>query len=364
MNCNNSFQKNGDLFLKRISNLQRNLKGRDWEAWLVEDPLDLYYLTGESFSVGQMWITSKEVLLLVDERYIEKAKQTVPIPVALKSWETSSNFIIKEFVKKIAFDATKTTFERVLELQKRMNFSLEWKPVSLITQELRKIKDAEEIVLIKKSAEILWQGYLYIKTLLKEGVFEKEVAKKFEIFCLEKGADSMSFDPIIAFGENSALPHYRAGERALQKGDIVLIDIGVVFKCYASDMTRTLFFGPPDPLLLHWLDLVILAKQTAESLCRSGISTKELDLAARLIFKKENVEQYFIHSLGHGVGLEVHEPPRIRFDHEGGVLQPDMVITLEPGLYLPGKGGVRYEDMIIITETGCENLFPFDKAFL
>ncbi len=350
--------------MKRILDLQNRLQNKDFDAWLIEDPLDLYYLTGESFSVGQLWIAQKEIILLVDERYIEKAKEKLCFPVFLKSWDRCSEFVLKNQVKKVAFDADKTFFVRVEELKKKMGPLLNWEPVSLITEEMRQIKDAQEILWIKKSAEILWQGYLYIKSLLKEGVLEKEVAKKFEIFCLEKGADGLSFDPIIAFGETSAMPHYRAGERALQKGHIVLIDIGVFFNRYASDMTRVVFFGKPDPLLMHWLDIVISAQQAAIEFCRPGFSIKELDVIARSVLKNHDVEKYFIHSLGHGIGLEVHEFPRIRFDYEGGELKPGMVVTIEPGLYLPGKGGVRYEDMILITETGFENLFPFDKAFL
>jgi Xaa-Pro aminopeptidase len=150
----------------------------------------------------------------------------------------------------------------------------------------------------------------------------------------------------------------------LRKGDIVLIDIGVVFHRYCSDMTRVVFFGTPDPMLQHWLDLAIEAEKAALTLCKPGVSIRSLDQAARAVFQKEGVESYFLHSLGHGVGLEVHEAPRIRFDAEESLLKPGMVITIEPGLYLLGKGGVRYEDMVIITETGFENLFPLDKACL
>ena len=350
--------------MDRILSLQKKLKDLSLDAFLLEDPLDLYYLTGRSFSAGQLWIAQEQVILLVDKRHIQEAQESLSIPSHLKSWDASLEFIQKNRIKSIGFDSSKTSFERVLELQKKLSPTLSWEPIPKITQEMRKIKDAGELALIKKSAAILWQGYLYIKTLLKEGIKEKEVAKKFEIFCLEQGADGLSFEPIIAFGENSALPHYRAGERVLQKGDIVLIDIGVMFNRYASDMTRVVFFGTPDPLLSSWLDFTISAQQAAIELCIPSTSVKELDVKARSILKKFEVEQYFIHALGHGVGLEVHEAPLIRFDSEGGVLKPGMVITIEPGLYLPGKGGVRYEDMIVITETGFENLFPFDKAIL
>lgn len=345
----------------RIQVIQKHLQGKSQSAYLVESPIDLYYLTGESFSVGQLFIAEKESLLLVDERYIEKAKQGARIRVSLKSWDACNVFLEKNGIKNVAFDANSTTVFHYEELKQKLKASLD--PISSITSFLRKIKSPEEVVLLKKSAALLWEGYLYIKTLLKEGVSEKEIAKKFEIFCLERGADGLSFDPIIAFGENSALPHYRAGDRILQKGDIVLIDIGVVLNRYASDMTRVVFFQGKDPFLSNWLDIAIKAQRAAIELASPGVKVSELDRASRSIFKQENVEPYFVHSLGHGIGLEVHEAPRIRFDQDD-ILEPGMVITIEPGLYLPGKGGVRYEDMIVITETGHENLFPLDKAVL
>lgn len=355
--------KKDSFFIERVAVLQEKLKDTPWDAWLVEDPLDLYYLTGETFSVGELWIAKEELLLLVDSRYLDSAKQKVSFPCSLKSWHASAEFLKKENIKKIAYDGAKTTVARADELQKKLDF-VSWHSLLQITQSLREVKAEEERSQIRQSASLLWEGYQYIKSVLQEGITEKEVAKLFEIFCLQRGADGLAFEPIIAFGENSALPHYRAGKRVLRRGDVVLVDIGVVFNRYCSDMTRVVFFGTPDPMLKHWLDLVIEAEKEAIALCKPGVSIRSLDMAARSVFKKEGVESHFLHSLGHGVGLEVHESPRIRFDAEDLTLKPGMVITIEPGLYLLGKGGVRYEDMVIITDTGFENLFPLDKACL
>lgn len=155
------------------------------------------------------------------------------------------------------------------------------------------------------------------------------------------------------------MPHYRAGKAKLKKNDTALIDIGVVVNGYHSDMTRVLFFGKPDPLLKKMYPIVKEAQKAALSMCRPGIAVKELDLAARHVMNKYGVEQYFIHSLGHGIGLETHEAPRIKWNGEDKemLLKPGMVITIEPGLYFPGKGGLRYEDTIIINEQGHENLY-------
>lgn len=170
----------------------------------------------------------------------------------------------------------------------------------------------------------------------------------------------MSFDPIIAFGKNTALPHHHPGDTKCKENDIILCDLGVVLDDYMSDMTRVNFVGKSDPELLHLFEVNRAAQRNALSKCRPGALLKELDLAAREVMAKAGLEEYFIHSLGHGIGLEVHEYPRIKFD---GLdcnlkLEPGMAITIEPGLYLPGKGGVRYEDTVIITQEGYMNLYP------
>ncbi len=345
--------------MARISAIKKKLAEKNGDVVVIEDPIDLYYLTGLTLSLGQLWIAKEEALLLVDGRYIESAKKSGCCNASLFSLEEVYAFIKKAKASTVYFDGAKTTFQKVEEWKKNCSH-VSWNSWDFVTLDLRVIKDAGEIAFLESSARLLRQGYEHIKTLLKEGVSEKEVALQFTIFCLSKGAERLSFDPIIAFGENSAMPHYRAGDRKLKLGDIVLIDIGVELKRYASDMTRVLFFGEPDPLLGKWLEFAVEAHNAACSIALPGVKVKELDLAARAVFRKHQVEEYFVHSLGHGVGLEVHEFPRVRFEGVDSetVLQPGMVITIEPGLYLPGKGGVRYENTIVIQENECIHFFP------
>lgn len=340
---------------ERITKLQKKLGKR---ACLIEDSTDLYYLTGLCFSTGSMWLSSSQALLLVDGRYIESAKKA-PCPAALTSDAEVKSFLQKNGIVEVVFDAGKTSVARVEKL-KETHRDIEWIPSTSLTRDLRMIKDAQEIASLQKSADLLWEGFTYIRKILKEGISEKEVAREFTLFCLQKGADSIGFEPIIAFGENSALPHYRAADRRLRQGDIVLIDIGVVCNHYHSDMTRTFFFGPKDPLLATWHQYVIEAYEAAYSACKADLHMKELDLAARAVFQKHKVEDYFVHSLGHGVGLEIHESPRIRFDSPEGStpLSYGMVFTIEPGLYLPGKGGIRHENTLVFTQEGCKSLTP------
>ena len=353
-----------DIFLKRIKSVQEGLYEASVDAFVIEDPIDLAYLTGHSLSLGQLWIAKEEILLLVDGRYIESAKKKPLIPSELASSKAITLFLDRNTVASVAFDGAKITFDRVDAL-KEISKDTTWTSYPLITKEQRIVKDKGEVYLLEKSAQLLFEGFLYIKSILREGISEKEVACQFTVFCLEKGAEKLAFDPIIAFGENSAMPHYRAGEARLKEGDIVLIDIGIVLKGYHSDMTRMVFFGPSDPFLYDWLKIVFKAHDAALNLCKPGVLVKELDKAARLVFKLEGVEEYFVHSLGHGVGLEIHESPKIRFEGCDSelVLRPGMVVTIEPGLYLPGKGGIRYEDTVVITDTGFLNFFPNKEIY-
>jgi Xaa-Pro aminopeptidase len=170
----------------------------------------------------------------------------------------------------------------------------------------------------------------------------------------------MAFEPIIAFGANSALPHHRASETKLKAGDVILIDIGVVLNNYRSDMTRVILPKKPSAFVKQIYTIVREAQQAALDLCKPGVPLKALDLATREVMRKADVETHFVHSLGHGVGLDIHEYPRIKFDGEDKevILKPGMVITIEPGLYFPKQFGVRYEDTIAITKTGYENFYP------
>ena len=234
-------------------------------------------------------------------------------------------------------------------------------PEPSLFKTLRLIKDAGEIEKMKQSAHLAWKGYEWILSALKVGVTEKEIAKGFEIFCLQSGADCLSFDPIIAFGSNGAMPHYHPQDIPLTKEDPVLIDIGVVLDYYHSDMTRVFFpASQKTGKIHHFYTLIQKAQKKALSLCRPGVKLGTLDAAVREVFRAEDVESLYVHSLGHGIGLQTHEFPRIKHDNEDKdlVLEPGMVFTVEPGLYLPGTGGVRYEDTIVITAHGYENFYP------
>ncbi|HSX27124.1 MAG TPA: Xaa-Pro peptidase family protein [Chlamydiales bacterium] len=336
---------------RRIQKFIGSLKGVD--GCLLENPADLLYLTGLSVSRGRFWATPEGGKLFVDGRYYEEAKKEAPCPVFLFDEFT------KEKGKRAGFDSAFVTYEGFLNLQK---LDKEWIPISRPLKKIRMIKEAKEIEELRRAAQLTWKGYQKILSLLREGVSEIELALEFEMYCRKNGASGLSFDPIIAFGKNSAFPHYRAGQARLEKGQVILVDVGAIVNRYRGDMTRTYFFGEKDAKLELFEECVKRAHDAAIDSIRPGVVLGELDRVVRKEFEKMGLESLFIHSLGHGIGLETHEYPLLRKNGEDQdlILEPGMVFTIEPGLYQPGLGGVRLEDMILVTKNGCENFFDRD----
>lgn len=340
-------------FSDRIKNV---FSASSVDALIIEKPIDLFYLTGLNLSLGTLIISKRGGDLFVDGRYIDFAKKNAPCRVELTTSQSVTK-LLSTFTK-IGFDSSETSYARFLELENLAQKKLV--PISKPTDATRSIKSPAEIKSLKKSAALLWKGFLHLKKKLRTGITEREAAKLFEIYCLENGAEGMAFEPIVAFGKNTAYPHYRPGSVCLKKGDSVLIDIGVIVEHYHSDMTRTFFFGTPDPRLVMFHAVVKEAHDAALKLCRPGTKVGDLDKAATAVIEKAGLKEYLAHSLGHGVGLEIHEFPRLKYKGVDGstLLKEGMVITIEPGLYWEGVGGCRYEDTIVITRKGYENWYP------
>lgn len=346
-----------DTFKRRVKHFRKSFSDFGVDSFMIHNTTDIFYFTGVKLSRGKLFISKKSISLCVDGRYTEIAKNSSPFPVRsierdalIKLWKAPSwkGLRIVGFDTSISFAQHKQEKTLFSKLNKKL------KACDLPIQKERAIKDATELRYLKKSAELLWKGFLHIKKHLKAGVTELELSHLFEFYCKSHGAEGLSFEPIIAFGAGSALPHYHCGNRKLKTGDVVLIDIGVVLNGYMSDMTRTLFFGSP-PKRIQEIDRVVKkAHNEVLKYLKEGVEVAELDLIARKVMGKE--EKHFLHSLGHGIGLDVHEYPLISKKTKNVQLEAGMVITIEPGLYLPGVGGVRHEDMVVITKTGYKNL--------
>jgi len=353
-------------FQKRIKRLQQALKKQAVDAMIIDDLTNILYLTGLDLSLGRIIVTQRAARLIVDSRYIEKTQKLSPIAVMLRSEDTLKRlFNEKPFqkVETVAFDRETTTVDAYRQLQHAFrqlrkhysNRNFQLKALPNLVRQLRSIKDSEEIKALKEAANLGSEGFDYVLTLLKKGVTEQEIAIELEIFWKRKGSKALAFDSIIAFGPHTSMPHYQPGAYSLKKGQAVLIDIGVNYRHYNSDMTRVVFLGKPPKKILEIYDIVLEAQEAALALCRPGTAIADLDIVAREFIDSKGYGEQFSHNLGHGVGLDVHELPNIRRS-EKKVLEAGMVLTIEPGIYLADIGGVRLEDTVLITEKGHENL--------
>ncbi len=354
-------------YTARLNKLQKHLQAANCDLLIIEEVTNLYYMTGIELSAGKLLVDAKGACLFVDSRYYETCQKLSPFTVELFEGNVIQDWICERPPHKtLGFDSSTTPYNRFLELKK---FSLSLKkrlggtPVKLTALQaplkmIRCIKDAEEITLLKNAANLGSEGFDFLCNSLQAGITETELALELEIFWKRKGSKALGFDPIIAFGANGSMPHYRPGKTRLKQSDSVLFDIGVNVKHYFSDMTRVVYFGTPREEIPKIYDIVREAQRRALKLCKPGTLVKELDQAARSFITKSGYGQNFTHNLGHGVGLEIHETPSLssKSVDKNMPLEEGMVITIEPGIYLPDIGGVRLEDTVVITANGYENL--------
>jgi Xaa-Pro aminopeptidase len=312
------------------------------ECALIENPIDLFYLTGMKFSRGSLVVTRREMVLFLDGRYLGKAQKDLTIRVM--PIEQMNDWIGK---REVEIDGAVTTVDRFETLKKGLNIKVR----SGLLKQQRAIKEKGEIEALKRAQDVTRSGFEHVQGQLREGVSEEELGWQFEMFVRKAGASGLSFESIVAFGENSAYPHYRAGKTRWKKGQIVLFDLGAVVDGYAGDMTRVVGASGELEKMLHW---TIMAQQKAMETIRVGNTFGDLDRAARKVFQEMGVEELFTHSLGHGIGLETHEFPLIKITSADRdvKIEEGMVFTIEPGLYKPGLGGVRWEDVFVATNDG------------
>lgn len=345
------------VHFKRISSLQKILKT---DYAIISNPKDLFYLTGLDVSSGLLLISRAGVWIGLDGRYYSYAQPLLQGNIILCE---RGNYSALFEAAKIARDSDCSFDSQVEPYGRYQELLLLWKniggraliPTDSITSELRILKDDEELRSITKAAHISDEGFEFVLSILKKGISEKEVAARLQAFWLETYGSQAAFDPIIAFGSNSAYPHAIPTDRKLNAGDIVLVDIGATFEHYHADMTRMVYFGEPDPRMEVICNHVMTAHEKAFHEAKIGVEIAQLDKTVRSVFSSVGYEEAFCHSLGHGIGLSVHEKPIIRTTSEG-LLQERMVITIEPGLYLPEIGGARLENTYYLGAHGLENL--------
>lgn len=351
---------------KRIVALREEMNRLNMEALLVSHPINRRYITGFTGSAGLALFTQNEALLITDFRYVTQVKEQVPHMTLVQHegpiLETVAKLSRKLGIQTLSFEQNHLTFAQHQELQTALG-NITTTPVSDVIEKLRMIKDEEELSLIRKANHIADQTFEKIIQEIKPGMRELDVAMRLEFIMRDLGASSSSFDIIVASGIRGALPHGTASEKVLEKGDLVTMDFGAWYQGYASDITRTIMLGQPSEKQKEIYEIVLEAGKKSIAVIRPGVTGVEADAAARDYITEHGYGEYFGHSTGHGLGLEVHELPRLSVKGEE-TLKPGMVVTVEPGIYLPELGGVRIEDDIVVTEDGCEVLTHCTKDLI
>ncbi|MDO8482836.1 MAG: aminopeptidase P family protein [bacterium] len=320
---------------------------------------DTRYLSGFTGSDSHLLITRNKAYLLTDGRYLVAARKEVPDCAILDISKQRLSELLKKNLPKtgkkiILIDGSVTNFSLVEKIKEKIS-NIEIENADGMLQDIRRIKTGDEIKLLKKASDIACQAFGKLLPFIKTGMTEKWLARKLTDLLLDCGAEAPAFDPIVASGPNSALPHSIPTERKLKKGDLVIIDFGAKYQGYISDMTRTVAIGKISSNLLKMYEAVREAQENGCETIRMGVPASSLDSACRDILKKHDLEKYFTHATGHGIGLEVHELPVISSKTEQ-LLQIGEAITCEPGVYIEGLGGVRIEDSLVVTEKGTLNL--------
>jgi Xaa-Pro aminopeptidase len=341
----------------RRTALARRLAELDLDALLVTRLVNVRYLTGFTGSNGQLLATGDAGVFLTDSRYEDQARREVPdlerrtyprrlLPTLVEACQAKA-------VRRLGFEATGVTFKTWRELD--ATEEIELVPTEEEIERLRWAKDGDELALIERAQLATDEAFDRVTRKLAEGVTEREAAFELEAAMREAGADAAGFPTIAAFGENAAEPHHGPGDRPLARGDVIKLDFGASVDGYHSDMTRTVAFGKPDPRLREIHEVVLRAQEAGAAAVRAGARAGDADAAARTVIREAGFGDRFGHSLGHGIGLEVHEGPTLR-DGSEDVLPEGTVVTVEPGVYVPGLGGVRIEDMVVVEAAGCRAL--------
>ncbi len=355
----------------RLDKLREQMAQKKIDALIVSAPHNIRYLSdfpeSEDFD-AILLIGPDEARIVTDSRYWIAAEQRAHGFQLVKTirGKFDASDAIREFAqhfhpKSFAFEANHVPYARYREMQKAARKGgARLKPFTGVVEQLRAVKDEGELMLIRRAAELTDRAFAHFCQNARPGMTEKQGAWVIESFMRENGGESIAFDSIVASGPNAALPHAVPTDRPFETGEPITIDIGVRVDGYNSDMTRTISLGEPGDKFKEIYGLVLKANETTEKKTRAGLRGKQVDAIARKIIDKAEYGEYFGHGLGHGVGLAVHEKPGASTKSKD-VLEPNMTLTIEPGIYLPGWGGVRIEDLVVIQKDGVQILSQATK---
>ena len=332
---------------------------RKLDSLLITNPANWYYLTGFTGESGALIVSRRGTTLLTDGRFmVQGQEETSGIHIAQQkgSLQESAGQRLKDAGSgRVGFDPLQLTVSELQSLRRAGGRHLRWYRAPGLVESLRMRKDRGELAQIRKAARLADEIMKFAISLLKPGIREREVGAEIEYQMRQRGASGPSFETIVAFGERAALPHARPTGRRLRKYELVVLDLGVILGHYCSDMTRTVFVGRAPKRIRSWYGAVLEAQAAAVAAVRGGASGEEVDAAARQVLAGYKLDHLFVHSTGHGLGLEVHENPRVARGQKRR-LEPGNVITIEPGVYAQGIGGIRIEDDVAVQPGGREVL--------
>jgi Xaa-Pro aminopeptidase len=338
------------------------------DAILVTDPYNMRYISGFRGGEGALYISKQHHILITDSRYTQAAGQESDFTVVEcnrrhRIADILSEYIQQDGTKYLGYEDEVMTCKRFHELTSDIPLIESWIPLGSELCRLRQVKTEEELGFLRQAERIGDMAFGKILDFIKPGRTELEIRAELEYQMLQYGADGTSFDTIVASGLNSSMPHAIPSDKKIELGDFITMDFGCRYHGYCSDMTRTIVVGRASSQQKEIYELVLKANRVTESLVHAGMMCKEVDKIARDIITDAGYGENFGHGLGHSVGLEIHESPACNM-RDTTILEPDMIMTVEPGVYIPGFGGVRIEDMVIIKREGIENLSHSNKDLI
>ncbi|MCM3114793.1 aminopeptidase P family protein [Neobacillus sp. MER 74] len=351
--------------MEKIEKLRSNFSTHGIDGILITSPFNRRYISNFTGTAGVVLISADKAQFLTDFRYIEQAaKQCQGFEIIKTTGSIPEEVAVqakKLGIQKLGFEADFLTFSSFKLYDKELEAELV--PISGVIEKLRLIKTDSELKILKVAADIADAAFKHILDFIRPGKTELEVSNELEFFMRRAGATSSSFDTIVASGHRSALPHGVASDKVIEAGDIVTMDYGCYYNGYVSDITRTVAVGEPDAKLKEIYEIVLEAQLRGMAGIKPGLTGKEADAITRDYITEKGYGEYFGHSTGHGIGLEIHEGPGLSMKSDV-VLEPGMVVTCEPGIYIPGLGGVRIEDDTLITKDHNEALTHSTKELI
>lgn len=331
--------------------LVTHLPASDVDCLLTISPSNWYYLTGFTGEAGALVVSRKGTTLISDGRFmVQGHEETSGVRILQQKeslFESVGQFLKDSQSRRVGFDPSKMTVAQLGTLRKAAGSRLKWVPAPGVVEAWRMRKDALELAQMRKAAILAGEVVQFAISLLRPGIRESEVAAEIEYQMRKRGASGPAFETIVAFGERAALPHARPTGKRLRKNELVVLDLGVILGHYCSDITRTVFMGRAPERIRTWYRGVLEAQTAAIAAVRSGAACGDVDAAARQVLAGYGLDDLFVHSTGHGLGLEVHEEPRIARGQTRR-LEPGNVVTIEPGVYSEGLGGIRIEDDVAV----------------